>query len=141
MRIRVRSLASLSGLRIWSCCELWCSCRFGSDLVLLWLWRKPPATALIRLLVEEPPHATGTTLKRKKTKNKHKRLEMADEEIRRYLSQEIKGTWSSLLFTNPIRPSFKRECSDALSQALLMGMQIRTVSTFGLSIGNFYQNP
>ena len=24
MRMRVQSLASLSGLRIWHCCELWC---------------------------------------------------------------------------------------------------------------------
>ena len=24
MRLRVRSLASLSGIRIWRCCELWC---------------------------------------------------------------------------------------------------------------------
>ena len=24
MRLRVRSLALLSGLRIWCCCELWC---------------------------------------------------------------------------------------------------------------------
>ena len=28
MKLQVRSLASLSGLRIWHCCELWCrSCQ------------------------------------------------------------------------------------------------------------------
>ena len=34
-------------------------CRRGSDPVLLWLWRRPAATALIRLLAWEPPYATG----------------------------------------------------------------------------------
>ena len=47
MRMQVRSLALLSGLRIWHCCELWCSRRHGSDPVLLWLWCKPKAAALI----------------------------------------------------------------------------------------------
>ena len=35
-RLRVRSLASLSGLRIWHCCELWCRSqrRLGSGITL-----------------------------------------------------------------------------------------------------------
>ena len=36
MRLRVRFLASISGLRIRHCRELWCSHRHGLDLVLLW---------------------------------------------------------------------------------------------------------
>jgi len=40
MRMWVQSLASLSGLRIWHCCELWCSCRRDLDFALLWLWQK-----------------------------------------------------------------------------------------------------
>ena len=45
-------------------------CRHGSDLVLLWLWRRPAATVPIRPLAWEPPHAAGTALKRqKKIKN------------------------------------------------------------------------
>ena len=32
--------------------------RRGSDLVLLWLWHRPVATALIRPLAWETPHAT-----------------------------------------------------------------------------------
>ena len=51
MRFQVQSLASLSGLRIWHCCELCCS--------LL-------ATALIRPLAWEPPHAMGAALKKTK---------------------------------------------------------------------------
>ena len=36
MRIRVRSLASLSSLRIWCCLELWCGSQtwFGSDVAV-----------------------------------------------------------------------------------------------------------
>ena len=45
-KLWVRSLASLSGLGIQSCCELWCR----SQKRLLWLWRKPAATALTRPL-------------------------------------------------------------------------------------------
>ena len=43
-------------------------CRRGSDPALLWLWRRPVATALIRPLAWEPPHATGVALKRQKRK-------------------------------------------------------------------------
>ena len=39
--------------------------RCGSDLALLWLWHRLPATALIRPLAWEPPHATDVALKRK----------------------------------------------------------------------------
>ena len=41
MRLRVRSLASLSGLSIWHCHELWC--RLHMRLDLAWLWRRPAA--------------------------------------------------------------------------------------------------
>ena len=46
--------------------------RHGSDLVLLWLWRRLVATALIRPLAWEPPYALGTALKKKKKKKKSK---------------------------------------------------------------------
>lgn len=35
---------------------------------LLWLWRRPLATAPIQPLPWEPPHAVGTALKRQKIK-------------------------------------------------------------------------
>ena len=40
----------------------------GLDPELLWLWRRPAATALIRPLAWEPPYATGVALKRPKKK-------------------------------------------------------------------------
>ena len=57
MRIRVQSLASLSGLRIWHCYGVGHGC--GSDLKLLWLWHRPAAAAPIGSLAWEPPYAAG----------------------------------------------------------------------------------
>ena len=57
---------SLSGLRIQHCRELWCSCRLGSDLELL--WHRLVAAALIQLLAWETPYAVGAALKSKKKK-------------------------------------------------------------------------
>ena len=55
MRLQVRSLASLSGLRIWH------YGRSQMDLVLLWC--KLAAAALIQPLAQELPYAAGTALK------------------------------------------------------------------------------
>ena len=66
MRTRVRSLAWLSGLGMWHYCELQISCRLGWDPVLLWLWCRPAAVALILPLAWEAPDATGMALKKKK---------------------------------------------------------------------------
>jgi len=74
MSLWVRSLALLSGFRI-QCCHVSCGagCRRGSDLALLWLWRRPVAIALIRPLAWEPPYATGAVLKKTKDKKKEKK--------------------------------------------------------------------
>ena len=64
MRLRVRCLALLSGLRIWHCCERGIGHRRVSDLALPWLWRGPAATAPIRPLAWELPYAAGAALKR-----------------------------------------------------------------------------
>ena len=48
--------------------------RRGSDLALLWLWRRPVATALIRPLAWEPPYvarAAQEMAKRQKKKKMH----------------------------------------------------------------------
>ena len=58
MRLPVRSLASLSELRIWCCRELWC---------------RLAAVALIRPIAWELPYALGMALKTKKKKKKKKR--------------------------------------------------------------------
>ena len=48
-------------------------CRRGSDPMLLWLWRRPAATALIQPLAWEPPYAIGAAqemAKKQKQTNK-----------------------------------------------------------------------
>ena len=81
MRLWVRSLPLLSGLTIRRCREL-CGvgCGRGSDPALLWLWRRPVATAPIQPLAWEPPYAAGaaqeiatTTTKDKKKKQKNQK--------------------------------------------------------------------
>ena len=54
-------------------------CRRGSDPALLWLWRRPVATAPIGPLAWEPPYAAGaaqeiatTTKRQKQNKTKQK---------------------------------------------------------------------
>ena len=44
--------------------------RGSLDPALLWLWRRPEATALIPPLAWEPPYATGAALARQKDKKK-----------------------------------------------------------------------
>jgi len=46
---------------------------------LLWLWRRPMATAPIRPLAWEPPYATGAALeKTKKKKKEEEKMESAN---------------------------------------------------------------
>ena len=74
MRMRVQSLASISGLRIWHCCSCGVGCRCSLDPVLLWLWRRPVATAPIGPLAWEPPYASGAAQENgKKTKRQKKK--------------------------------------------------------------------
>ena len=44
----------------------------GSDLALLWLWRRLAAAAPIQPLAWDLPYATGVALKSKKTKQNKK---------------------------------------------------------------------
>ena len=59
MRTQIRSLASLSGLRIWHCCKLWCRLQTQPNPEVLWLWCRPAAIAQNGPLAWEPPCATG----------------------------------------------------------------------------------
>ena len=43
--------------------------RCGSDPELLWLWRRPVATAPVWPLAWEPPHAEGVALKKKRERS------------------------------------------------------------------------
>ena len=45
--------------------------RHGSDPMLLWLWRRPAAMALIESLTWEPQHAASVALKSTHTKKKN----------------------------------------------------------------------
>ena len=63
-------------------------CRYGLDPVLLWLWCRPAATALIEPLAWEPPHAVSAALektkrqKNPKNKNKTKQNKKESEELK-----------------------------------------------------------
>ena len=46
-------------------------CRHGSDPMLLWLWHRMVATALIRPLAWEPPYAMGAALEKAKKKKRN----------------------------------------------------------------------
>ena len=69
-RLWVRSLASLSGLRIGAAVSCGVGHRHGLDLALRWLWHRPAAVALIRPLPWEPSYAVDATLKKRKSKTK-----------------------------------------------------------------------
>ena len=47
--------------------------RHGADPVLLWLWHRPAAVALIRPLAWEPPHPVSVALKKSKKKEVRRR--------------------------------------------------------------------
>ena len=72
MRLRVLSLASLSGLKIWRCHELWrrSQTQLGSGVAVA--LARAATTAPIRPLAWEPPCATCAALERQKTKKKKK---------------------------------------------------------------------
>ena len=55
-------------------------CRGGSNPVLLWLWHRPVATAMIRPLAWEPPYAVGVALKRQKDQKTEKRKKKKKKE-------------------------------------------------------------
>ena len=55
-------MALLNGLRIWHCRELWCRLPMQLRVCVA----VAGATALIRPLAWEPPHAVGAALKSKK---------------------------------------------------------------------------
>ena len=82
VRTQIRSLALFRGLRIQCCHELWCQSqmRFRSGMAVLSglriqccreLWCRPLATASVRILAWEPPHALGMALKKSQKINKN----------------------------------------------------------------------
>ena len=65
-----RLIGLIPGLAQWVKAAQWVAvscgvgCRPSSDLVFVWLWHRPAATAPIRALAWEPPDAAGAALKR-----------------------------------------------------------------------------
>ena len=74
MRLRVQSLALLSGLTIGVAVNCGVGRRHGWDSTLLWLWRRLVATVLIRPLAWEPPYAAGEAQEMAKRQKKKKRI-------------------------------------------------------------------
>ena len=68
--------------------------RRSSDLALLWLWRRPAATAPIRPLAWEPPYATGMALKR--TKDKKERTQTLSKQ---HLDQLFHNNFFIVIFS------------------------------------------
>ena len=66
MRMQVRSLTLLSGLRIGVALSCGVGCTCVLDPVLLWLWYRPAAVAPIGPLAWELSYAIGVVLKSKK---------------------------------------------------------------------------
>ena len=54
--------------------------RCDMDPVLLWLWRRPAAAALIQPLAWKLPHVIGVALKAKKKKKKTKKQEQINKQ-------------------------------------------------------------
>ena len=74
MRLRVWSLALLSGLTISVAMSCDIGRRCGLHPALLWLWCRLAATAPIRPLAWELPYAAGMALKSKLNKQTNKKL-------------------------------------------------------------------
>ena len=68
MRLRVRSLPVLRSVAV-SCGV---ACRRDLDPALLWLWRRPVATAPIQPLAWEPAYGEGAALEMAKRQKKKK---------------------------------------------------------------------
>ena len=69
MRTQVPSLASLSGLRVWCCHELWCRLKTWLRSCIALVWCRPAAAAPFQPLAWELPYAEDEALKRNKQTN------------------------------------------------------------------------
>ena len=96
MRMRVGSLALLSGLRIRHCHGV--GLKLASDPVLLWLWCRPAAVALIRPLAWELPSAEGAALKSKQQQQQQQQ----NNNSNKHTSPKCQSQGSALLWIQTI---------------------------------------
>ena len=82
MRMWIRYLASLSGLRILCCGELWCRLQMWLGSHVAWLWCRLAAIAPIWPLAWELPYATSVALKSKQTNNPPQRTKKTPQKTR-----------------------------------------------------------
>ena len=71
--------------------------RCGSDPVLLWLWCRPAATALIQTLASEPPYVPRMALKKKKKRKKKKKTQQKQD---KNLSLDLAKDWARLNYVD-----------------------------------------
>ena len=90
-------------------------CRRGLDLALLWLWYRPAAVALIRLLAWEPPYAAGMALKEKRKK--------------------IVGNWEFSLWLSGLQTQLVSMKMRVQSLASLSGLRIQNCCKLQLKFG------
>ena len=91
-------------------------CRRGLDPALLWLWRRPGATAPIGPLAWEPPYAEGAAQRNSKKTKKKKRLGKVDD------------SWVRMSIGEPntrfkFRKKFRLEISIQDSKAILTALK------------------
>jgi len=72
-------------------------CRRGLDPALLWLWRRPVATAPIRPLAWEPPYATGAAQEIAKRQKKKKKRKKERSRIRPKFTRMVKHMQFNLI--------------------------------------------
>ena len=106
MRMWVRSLALLSGLRLRRCRELWCrlQTRLGLGPALLWLWCRSVATVPIRPLAWEPPCVVGAALEKAKTnkQTKKKKPKKTKPKTQKKQKELLSPSTSSPIIESPI---------------------------------------
>ena len=94
-------------------------CRHGLDPVLLWLWRRPAATAPIRPLAWEPPYAAGAALEKAKTKKTPKKQKSGFDVVKEILIQShpspfagyVGDRWPEARSPGTVRASLGSACS------------------------------
>ena len=88
--VAVQSLASLSGLGILHCHELWCRSQTWFGSALLRLWCRPAAVAPIPPLAGEPPYTMCAALKKKrKKKSKNKQTKKHTQKDKKIIINKL----------------------------------------------------